>query len=165
MTGEPEYMTRAQVADYIGVKPETIEQYLSRRRIPPPDLVWLGTQLWLQDTITAWHLAKGGRSRRQLKATPERTRLQDITPDTVALPKLVDSSSPGAFVETDPPTTVELPTAMEAALQLRAEGFFVMTQDVINLAAREHGELGWDDQQLRVRIMSKLRALEPEKSS
>jgi hypothetical protein len=160
MTGDAEYMTRAQVADYIGVKPQTIEQYLSRGQIPAPDLVWLGTTLWLQDTITAWHLAKRpGRSKR-LKDTPKRTKLKDIKPpETVTLPRIADVSSAGAFVETDPPTTVDVPAAYEAALQLRAEGFFVMSQDVINLAGREHGDLGWDDQQLRVRVMSKLRAI------
>lgn len=54
------YLSMAEVADRIGVKPGT----LSRYRLPEPDAVIAGRRGWLPDTIDQWNANRPGRGAR-----------------------------------------------------------------------------------------------------
>ena len=161
---EQEYMTWEQVVAYCNVAEATLTQALNNGRMPYPDLRHKGHDLWLQQTIYEWRRprVKHGRQFRELAATFETTRLDDLepaegwTPELDALALLAETPSAGVSVEQDPPVTVERETAARVALELRAEGWFIMTRDVIDLAASSAGALEWERQQLRARVMERL---------
>lgn len=54
------YLSMAEVAERIGVKPPT----LSRYRLPEPDAVIGSRRGWLPDTIDAWNANRPGRGAR-----------------------------------------------------------------------------------------------------
>lgn len=55
----------AEVAELVGLKPETIWVYTSRGMLPEPDMRTARQKLWFRDTIEAWAQTKGvGRFRR-----------------------------------------------------------------------------------------------------
>jgi hypothetical protein len=51
------YLSRAEVAERIGVKPDT----LSRYKLPAEDAVTGTTRGWLPETIDAWNASRPGR--------------------------------------------------------------------------------------------------------
>jgi hypothetical protein len=53
------YLSRAEVAERIGVKPDT----LSRYRLPEPDAIIGATRGWLAETVDAWNADRPGRGR------------------------------------------------------------------------------------------------------
>lgn len=55
------YLSRPEVAERIGVKPDTLNRY----RLPEPD-AQIGARLlgWLPETIDAWHKARPFTARR-----------------------------------------------------------------------------------------------------
>lgn len=53
------YLSRAEVAELIGVKSTT----LSRFKLPEPDAYIGPTQGWLPETIDAWNADRSGRGR------------------------------------------------------------------------------------------------------
>lgn len=50
------YLSRAEVADLIGVKPATLDRY----RLPDPDATIGTTRGWRKSTIVKWHEARPG---------------------------------------------------------------------------------------------------------
>lgn len=66
MVATKRYLSRTEVAERIGVKPDTLGRY----KLPEPDAVIGTTRGWLPATIDAWHAARpgpgvgGGRPRR-----------------------------------------------------------------------------------------------------
>jgi len=44
----------AEVAELVGLKPETIWVYTSRGMLPDPDLETARQKLWLRETIVRW---------------------------------------------------------------------------------------------------------------
>jgi len=57
MTDLSDYLTTVQVAELLGVKPNTVHGYRAARRagyFPEPDLEELGHPLWLPTTIEAF---------------------------------------------------------------------------------------------------------------
>jgi len=48
------YLSRTEVAERIGVKPDTLGRY----RLPEPDAVVGTVRGWLPSTIDAWHAAR-----------------------------------------------------------------------------------------------------------
>ena len=55
----------AEVAELVGLKPETIWVYTSRGMLPEPDLETARQKLWYKDTIVEWATVKGvGKFRR-----------------------------------------------------------------------------------------------------
>lgn len=57
------YLSRADVADRIGVKPNTLSRYI----LPEPDALIGETRGWLPETIDAWHAARPGHGGRPSK--------------------------------------------------------------------------------------------------
>jgi hypothetical protein len=53
------YLSRAEVAERIGVKPDTLGRY----KLPEPDAVIGNVRGWLPRTIDAWDRARPSRSR------------------------------------------------------------------------------------------------------
>ena len=51
------YLSRAEFAEHIGVKPDT----LSRYKLPEPDAMIGSTRGWTAETIDAWNAARPGR--------------------------------------------------------------------------------------------------------
>lgn len=51
------YLSRADVAERLGVKPDT----LSRYKLPAPDAMIGTTRGWLAETIDEWNAARPGR--------------------------------------------------------------------------------------------------------
>ena len=65
------YLSRAEVAQRIGVAPST----LSRYKLPSPDAVVGDVRGWLPETIDAWNAARPGRgARTDIRRTEEPTR-------------------------------------------------------------------------------------------
>lgn len=56
-----EYLNRAAVAGILGVKPDTITQYLARGRFPEPDRRTYGHPEWLASTIACLRRRPPGR--------------------------------------------------------------------------------------------------------
>jgi hypothetical protein len=57
--GPVRYLSRKQVAEYLGVQPDTLGRY----RLPGPD-AWIGdVRGWLPETIVRWNAARAGRVR------------------------------------------------------------------------------------------------------
>ena len=54
------YLSRTEVAELIGVKPDTLGRYV----LPAPDALIGTTRGWLPSTIDTWHEARPGRGRR-----------------------------------------------------------------------------------------------------
>lgn len=54
------YLSRAEVAERIGVKPDT----LSRYKLPEPDATIGSTRGWLPATIDQWNSSRPGRGNR-----------------------------------------------------------------------------------------------------
>lgn len=54
------YLSRKEVAELIGVEPDT----LSRYKLPEPDALIGRTRGWLAETIRAWDAARPGRGHR-----------------------------------------------------------------------------------------------------
>jgi hypothetical protein len=54
------YLNRAEVAERIGVKPDT----LSRYKLPPADAMTGGVRGWLPETIDTWQRQRPGRGAR-----------------------------------------------------------------------------------------------------
>jgi hypothetical protein len=64
------YLNRAEVAERIGVKPDT----LSRYKLPPADVTVGDVRGWLPTTIDAWQRQRPGRgARTDLHRQEERT--------------------------------------------------------------------------------------------
>lgn len=61
-----------EVAEFLGVKPRTVSQWRSRRRLPEPDLVLNATNLWRRSTILRWAGDTGRLSSTALRAEYER---------------------------------------------------------------------------------------------
>lgn len=55
------YLSRAEVAERIGVKPDTLGRY----RLPEPDAMIGTVRGWLPATIDAWHAGRHPRPTRQ----------------------------------------------------------------------------------------------------
>jgi predicted DNA-binding transcriptional regulator AlpA len=51
------YLSRTEVAERIGVKPDTLGRYL----LPAPDALIGGTRGWLPATIDEWNASRPGR--------------------------------------------------------------------------------------------------------
>lgn len=51
------YLSRAELAERIGVKPDT----LSRYKLPEPDAMIGNTRGWTEATVDAWNKARPGR--------------------------------------------------------------------------------------------------------
>lgn len=54
------YLSRAELAERIGVKPDT----LSRYKLPEPDAMIGDTRGWTEATVDAWNAARPGRGSR-----------------------------------------------------------------------------------------------------
>lgn len=160
-----------QVVEYSNVSPTTIEMAAKMGKMPYPDLRHLGHDLWLKSTIDEWRGPKEKKHGRQFKPlgpvfhTTKPSDLQPVpgwTPEQDVLLEAAlaaeAASSAGASIEQDPPVTVDRETAARVALELRADGWFVMTRDVIDLAGSSAGALEWERQQLRARVMERLQA-------
>ena len=44
----------ADVAEHLGVKPDTVHKWGARRLLPPPDLMVSGAAAWWESTIDQW---------------------------------------------------------------------------------------------------------------
>lgn len=66
MKASTRYLSRAEVAARIGVKPNT----LSRYRLPEPDALIGTVRGWLPDTIDRWHKSRPGRGHPLPPITP-----------------------------------------------------------------------------------------------
>ena len=55
------YLSRTEVAERIGVKPDTLGRY----KLPEPDALIGTTRGWLPETIDTWHAERPGRGGRQ----------------------------------------------------------------------------------------------------
>jgi hypothetical protein len=53
------YLSRTEVAEHIGVKPDT----LSRYKLPPPDAMIGDTRGWKPSTIDRWHRNRPSQNR------------------------------------------------------------------------------------------------------
>lgn len=53
------YLSRAELAERIGVKPDT----LSRYKLPEPDAMIGNTRGWTEATVEAWSAQRPGRGR------------------------------------------------------------------------------------------------------
>lgn len=163
---EPEYLDVNAVAEYVGIKLQSLKTYASTGRLPVPDLVWLGHQLWLPATIDEWRAnryKRGPRPARQHRA-PVAERPRRLPPKLAAPPeperttaKRLLASRPAA---TRAPAVSVVPdaTARDIAARLRADGFYCTSLDVHELA----GGPPPDDQErllLQRRIEAKRRAL------
>lgn len=49
------YLSRREVAEYIGVKPSTLSRYT---HLPEPDAIVGDVRGWLPETIRAWHASR-----------------------------------------------------------------------------------------------------------
>lgn len=54
------YLSRSEVAERIGVKPDTLGRY----KLPDPDAMIGSTRGWLPETIDHWNASRPGRGRR-----------------------------------------------------------------------------------------------------
>lgn len=54
------YWTTAQIADELGVRPDTWSSYVSRGHAPKPDMRVGATPLWRIDTIRQWQANRPG---------------------------------------------------------------------------------------------------------
>lgn len=179
MSDEHEYMTTVQVAEYLRITTGTISSMLKNQRIPEPDLVYRGRNLWLQKTIDAWYdkrerdrAGKGGPRLRGRMLSAKTTRLSYLDtlpepptpprgPRAKPAPSIEAFAKPVPVEAAPPPTSVDLPAAMEIAFQLRGDGYFIQSRDVIQLAASSHEALDWPAQGMRARVMERLRTLKP----
>ena len=64
------YLSRAEVAERIGVAPDT----LSRYRLPEPDATIGKVRGWLPATVDAWHASRASTRRADLAAREARLR-------------------------------------------------------------------------------------------
>lgn len=58
------FLSRPEVAEHIGVKPDTMNRY----RMPEPDAMIGRLAGWTVETIDAWNAARPGRGRRQVES-------------------------------------------------------------------------------------------------
>jgi len=58
-SGPVRYLSRAEVAERIGVKPDTLGRY----KLPEPDAVVGTVRGWLPKTIDAWHASRPSNQR------------------------------------------------------------------------------------------------------
>lgn len=61
------YLTSAELAARIGIKPSSVHRYRTRGAIPEPDEVVGRTPLWKEATITTWMEARPGHGWRKGK--------------------------------------------------------------------------------------------------
>lgn len=170
---EPEYLHLDAVAERMGVQPTTIRECLRQGRMPEPDLVWLEHPLWLPSTIDGWK--RNRRKWRPDRALEGHHRVRTEERPLSRPPKLVKPAAAAAkpigkgrrklvaTVGSRMPVaaavvTLSRPTAQAIALELRAEGHFCTTGDVLELADHD-GELDHARGVLRARIVAKVREL------
>ena len=59
------YLSLSEVANLIGVAPDTAKGYLREGRLPPPDAMTGRTRGWLKQTILDWNAARPGQGARE----------------------------------------------------------------------------------------------------
>lgn len=163
--GEMEYLDVHGVAARVGLKHESISEFARRGDMPAPDLVWLKRKLWLPDTIDQWRKQRYMRRhkrpmiRRQDVAAPTRPpRLAKATRPGAAMPKGAKdkrsrrkSSSVGAS-QKPALSSVDDQLAGDVAAELRAQGHYCTTADVMVLADADPEGLEHERQQLQQRV-------------
>jgi hypothetical protein len=154
---EPEYLTTRQVAARLGIKPDSVRQALWRGLLPEPDLILLGRNLWLIDTIDRWRSKKHiPRKKRERVRRSERLRKTATTKLPRKLKLSPEGAAPGApLVE----TTVSVETAAHIAAALRNDGHHCITRDVQELAVADPAGLDYDRRKLQQRVQRKLREI------
>lgn len=55
------YLSTGEVAERVGVKPDTIHAYVTRGQMPAPDAVIGRLKGWLPETIDAWNANRPSR--------------------------------------------------------------------------------------------------------
>lgn len=55
------YLSTGEVAERVGVKPDTIHAYAVRGQMPPPDAIIGRAKGWLPETVDAWNEARPSR--------------------------------------------------------------------------------------------------------
>lgn len=165
---EPAYLDAAGVAEYCGIKYASVRDYVKKGRLPEPDLVWFGVKLWLVDTIDDYRKLKWVRIHQR-----PMIRRREVTPPTGAFPNVVHkkpavprgrkdkrtsraASSVGALKKPKV-STVSEDLAKEIAAELRGEGHYCTTADVMVLAdINDEETLEHERRVLRQRILKKL---------
>lgn len=161
MSADPdqEYLTAQQVADLRGITLKTLREALSRGRAPEPDLIVRTHTYWLPETIERWNARKGKRG--QVKI-PRKHRVRGKQADKPPRVKTLY----GEKVEAPPEVTIiRKPRAREIAQALREEGFYVTSDDVMALAAHDGDRLPHEREQLRQRVLAKVRGLQRRQRS
>lgn len=70
------YLSRAEFAERIGVKPATMGRY----KLPEPDVMIGSTRGWSAETVDAWHAARPGRGKRAEPQDTTITLARDLKP-------------------------------------------------------------------------------------
>lgn len=173
MSAQPEhvYLDAGGVAARIGVKRESVWEYVRRGDMPDADIIWLGHKLWLPETIDAWRAQRYQRRHKRMPlarvdvAPPSRP--PRVVPRAGAAaapkqPKAMRKRTRAGASEKPAVTTVSEQVAREVAAELRAQGFTCMSADVMVLADYEGEPLEHDRELLRQRIRRRLDARRPK---
>lgn len=158
------YVDEERLAERIGLKRQTVIEYISRGSLPEPDAHFLGHRLWLVETIDEWQAARGKAIRRPRKppakaAAPEPEELWEAPPRLLPLQRELEpkGTSERAF-DGPPPEVVPAEEALALALAVREAGYFCTSEDVQALLAyRGPGLADRDRELLRQRIIAKKR--------
>ena len=168
---DPEYLDMNGAAELAGIKRVTFASMLSRGQAPEPDLIWLGKNLWLPDTIRAWRKTKHQRGKRRVKRK-DRIKQPDAFKQGKRPPRLVSGNGASATRtrkrikganRPEPAeqkiSIVDRRIAAEIARALRTDGHYVTTADVLELANLDKPLADYDRERLRQRIVAKIRGM------
>ncbi len=155
MSADDEYLTVRQVADFVGLKPRSVEMALYRGSMPEPDMVVFGRNLWLRDTIVKWR--KTRYKRRKFKHRKDRLK----TPGTDGLPKnlRVAGAAKNRIDERPAVEAMSGDVAKVIAAALRSEGHYCTVRDVQELAVADPEALDYDRRKLQQRVLRKVRGI------
>lgn len=100
----PDYLSRQEVADLLGVHPNAVTNLVARRALPPPDGRIARAPYWKRSTIVRWLPNRRGRGRPVTNHTPREARRRQRRAGQVQQDVQLDGEAQGGE-----PATVGLP--------------------------------------------------------